>query len=204
MQACFIGKVALPCVWPPVFIPAGQRGRFDWLEKEICAASSDMHSILEKMVVDGGAVLLPEYVTITRSDGSTVSLGPALTQPHREFKRVEVVRTVRGPVAQEKVMEKEEDSGFEGDSDEEQEEFEEMLEKRRENLTDEERTQEDLDEKEEEEEMKAEQEEKKVKDETKQDSTDKDSNVEMDSEERRRMTKQRRRTQGKIQIRFLN
>ena len=190
MLTCYTAKVALATVWPPVFIPAGQRGQYDWLGEEVCAAGPTMHTLLENMVLEGGGVVpLPEYVTVTRPDGSTISLGPSLTQPHREMKRVEVVTTARGPVAKEKVEDEEEDSGFEEESDEEEQEFEEMLKKRREELSDEEREQEDEDAKEELQEAKEDVEEEKEK--------DKENNEnDVDVEERRRMKKQRRRSQG--------
>lgn len=172
--------MALPTVWPLAFIPTGHHGHYDWLGEEVCAAGPDIHDTLQKMVVDGGALLLPEYVIITRVDGTTVSLGPSLTQPHRQMKKVEIVTTARGPTAQPRGEEGEEDSGFEDGSDEEQE-FDDMMEKRREGLSDEERKLEDED--------LLEEEAEDIKEEKDEESDDE----EVDAEERRRRTKQRRR-----------
>ena len=92
-----------------------------------------MDRVLEKLVREGGDVPLPEYVTIQREDGSSISLGPRLTQPCTSTKSeaFEVVTTARGPMAQ--LLQ------CKGVSNTEEEEFKEMLERQRANLDDEER-----------------------------------------------------------------
>ena len=65
---------------------------------------------------------------VTRPDGSSVFLGPSLTQPHREIAKVEIVTTSRGPVAQArppplKSPGSEEKSGLEEESDEDEDKF---------------------------------------------------------------------------------
>ena len=131
--ACYVAKIAQPSVWPLAFIPRGQNGSVDWLGEEVCASGPKMDRVLEKLVREGGDVPLPEYVTISREDGSTVSLGPRLTQPCTSTKSgtYEVVTTARGPVAQ--LLQSRDLSSNE------EEELEEMLERRRANLDDEER-----------------------------------------------------------------
>ena len=60
-----------------------------------------MDRVLEKLVREGGDVPLPKCVTIQREDGSSICMGPRLTQPCTSNKPevFEVVTTARGPVA---------------------------------------------------------------------------------------------------------
>ena len=176
--ACYVGKIAQPSVWPLAFVPRGQNGSVDWLGEEVCASGPKMDRVLEKLVREGGDVPLPEYVTIQREDGSSISLGPSLTQPCTSTKSgvFEVVTTARGPVAQ-VLVQCEDVSG-------EEEEFEEMLERRRAALDDEERVLEEQAE-EEDNNLKPEEEEKEPKKEEAEDFGG--------EEERRRRVHQRRR-----------
>jgi hypothetical protein len=171
-------RVAVPTVWPPIFVGAGQRGKLDWLGDEIGFAHPTLPDILERAVVEEGPVPLTEHVTIVRKDKSSIFLGPSLTMPSRIFKKIEVKKTalrcfldVRRGGEEEKETEVEE------------EEFNSMLEKRREDLDEEERQEEDgLEEEEKIEEKKAEDEAfKKIK------------KSETDAEERRRLVRQGRR-----------
>ena len=179
--ACYVAKIAQPSVWPLAFIPRGQNGSVDWLGEEVCASGPKMDRVLEKLVREGGDVPLPEYVTILREDGSTVSLGPRLTQPCTSTKSgvFEVVTTARGPVAQ-LVQSKEVSNNVN-----EEEEFEEMLERRRANLDDEERVLEEQAEEDEDSEPKEEKEEPKKE----------EAENFGGEEERRRRVHQRRRIQ---------
>ena len=127
-----MAKIVQRSVWPLAFIPRGQTGSVDWLGEEVCASGPKMDRVLEKLVREGGDVPLPEYVTIQREDGSSISLGPHLTQPCTSTKSgvFEVVTTAREPMAQ--LLQCKVVSNTE-------EEFKEMLERRRANLDDEER-----------------------------------------------------------------
>ena len=177
-----MAKIAQPSVWPLAFILCSQNSSVDWLGEEVCASGPKMDRVLEKLVREGGDVPLPEYVTILREDGSTVSLGPRLTQPCTSTKSgvFEVVTTARGPVAQ-LVQSKEVSNNVN-----EEEEFEEMLERRRANLNDEERVLEEQAEEDEDSEPKEEKEEPKKKEEAENFGGE---------EERRRRVHQRRRIQ---------
>ena len=168
-------RVAVPTVWPPIFIGAGQRGKLDWLGDEIGFAHPSLPDILEKAVVEEGPVPLTENITIIRKDNSSVFLGPSLTMPSRTFKKIEIQRTACRIFLGEK-------RGDEGEEerDEEDEEFNSMLKKRHEDLEEEERLEEeDLEKMEEEEERKGK--EKKSK-----------KPKEIDPEERRRLVRQGR------------
>ena len=81
MLACYVAKIAQLSVWPLVFIPRSQNGSVDWLGEEVCATGPKMDRVLEKLVREGGDVPLPKYVIIQREDGSSICLGPRLTQP---------------------------------------------------------------------------------------------------------------------------
>ena len=162
------------------------QGKLDWLGEEVGAMGPNLHTALFDMVEDGGAIPLPEYITIKR-EGGQVCLGPSLTQYGRTTARVEVVgegdrRVVRALVRCQDIG-SEEDSGFET----EEEEFERMVEKRREELSDEEREIEELDDEAEEVEAKVE-EERKVKLEKEEE--------EGGAEARRKMVHQRRLSAG--------
>ena len=94
-----VARVALPGFWPMCFIPRGQGGSLDWLGEEIGVAGPNLYSIFQEMVLEG-PVLLPQYVTVTRGDGSKVALGPSLTQPCTtyRFERIEVRTSPQGRV----------------------------------------------------------------------------------------------------------
>ena len=79
--ACYMAKIVQRSVWPLAFIPRGQTGSVDWLGEEVCASGPKMDRVLENLMREGGDIALPEYVTIQREDGSSISLGPCLTQP---------------------------------------------------------------------------------------------------------------------------
>ena len=55
-----------------------------------------MDRVLENLMREGGDIALPEYVTIQREDGSSISLGPCLIQPCTSTKSgvLEVVKLV--------------------------------------------------------------------------------------------------------------
>ena len=170
-------RVAVPTVWPPIFVGAGQRGKLDWLGDEIGFAHPTLPDILEKAVVEEGPVPLTEYITIIRKDNSSVFLGPSLTMPSRIFKKIEVKRTATRMFLDGKRGDEDEE-----ERDDEDEEFNSMLKGRLEDLEEEERVEEeDLEDKEEEKKGK----EKKSK-------KPKDDNSKMDPEERRRLVRQGR------------
>ena len=131
--ASYVAKIAQPSVWPLAFIPCAVARTAVWTGWGRRSVPKMDRVMLEKLVREGGDVPLPEYVTIQREDGSSISLGPRLTQPctSTKFGAFEVVTTARGPVAQ--LLQ------CKGVSNTEEEEFEEMLERRRANLDDEER-----------------------------------------------------------------
>ena len=53
-------RVAVPTVWPPVFVGPGQRGKLDWLGDKIGFAHPTLPDTLEKAVVEEGPVPLTE------------------------------------------------------------------------------------------------------------------------------------------------
>ena len=85
--ACYVAKIAQPSVWPLVFILCSQNSS---------ASGPKMDRVLENLMREGGVIALPEYVTIQREDGSSISLGPCLTQPCTSTKSgvVEAVKIV--------------------------------------------------------------------------------------------------------------
>ena len=89
--ACYVAKIAQPSVWPLGFILqcglAGGGG--------LCLRAK-MDRVLENLMREGGDIALPEYFTIQREDGSSISLGPCLTQPCTSTKSgvFEVVKLV--------------------------------------------------------------------------------------------------------------
>ena len=174
-------RVSVPTVWPPIFVGPGQRGKLDWLGDEIGFAHGNVSDILEKAVVEEGPVPLIEYITIIRKDKPSIFLGPSLTMPTKNFKKVEIKKTsLRTFLDVKRGGEEEEEAAVE------EEEFNFVLEKRREDLEEEERHEEEhLEEEEMEEEKKAKEEDiKKQKNRKKE---------EMDPEERRRLVHQGRR-----------
>ena len=127
-------RVAVPTVWPPIFVGAGQRGKLDWLGDEIGFAHPTLPDVLEKAVVEEGHVPLTEYVTIICKDKTSIFLGPSLTMPSRIFQKIEVRKTalrifldVRRGGEEEEVEETEVEDG----------EFNSMLKKRHEDLEEE-------------------------------------------------------------------
>ena len=171
-------RVAVPTVWPPIFVGPGQKGKLDWLGDKIGFAHGNVSDILEKAVVEEGPVPLMEYITIIRKDKPLVFLGPSLTMPTKIFKKVEIKKTsLRTFLDVKRGGEEEEEAEVE------EEEFNSMLKKRQEDLEEEERhEEEDLEEEEIEEEKKGKEEDikKRKKEET-------------DPEERRRLVHQGRR-----------
>ena len=201
-----LSRVALPGYWPLLWIPRGQGGSLDWLGEEIGVADPSLHSIFQEMVLEG-PVLLPQYVTVRRGDGSKVALGPSLTQPCTtyRFERIEVRTSAQGRVYAVATQEEEE----------KEEEFHQILEERRaqylseeeKKMEDEEESQEDEDiarvrvEEEEDEddgekapkkEEEKKEEEKVEKKEKKKEKSCEDGEDETDAGWRRRMAKQRR------------
>ena len=141
-----LSRVALPGYWPLLWIPRGQGGSLDWLGEEIGVADPSLHSIFQEMVLEG-PVLLPQYVTVRRGDGSKVALGPSLTQPCTtyRFERIEVRTSAQGRVYAVATQEEEE---------KEEEEFHQILEERRaQYLSEEEKKMEDGEESQEEEDI---------------------------------------------------
>ena len=194
-----LSRVALPGYWPLLWIPRGQGGSLDWLGEEIGVAQPSLYSIFQEMVLEG-PVLLPQYVTVERGDGSKVALGPSLTQPCTtyRFERIEVRTSSQGRVYAVATQE-----------EEEKEEFHQILvERRAKHLSEEEERQEDEEEKKLEDEEDEEEDEDRNKDEKeegpKEEKKDgkKEEKKEEDSKDsggeeagpgkRRRMVKQRR------------
>ena len=197
-----LSRVALPGYWPLLWIPRGQGGSLDWLGEEIGVADPSLHSIFQEMVLEG-PVLLPQYVTVRRGDGSKVALGPSLTQPCTtyRFERIEVRTSAQGRVYAVATQEEEE----------KEEEFHQILEERRaqylseeeKKMEDEEESQEDEDiarvrveeEEDEDDGEKAPKKEEEKKEEEKVEKKEKsceDGEDETDAGWRRRMVKQRR------------
>ena len=177
LMLCHTMRVAVPTVWPPIFIGAGQKGKLDWLGDEVGLAHSSVSDILEKVVVEEGPVTLVENITIVRKNQSTIFLGPSLTLPGKTFKKVEIKKTSKRMFLDVKENTKE-DEGVELNT------FDEMMAKRHEELEDEERCEEEeVEEQEEMEEQKAKKEENKKT----------AAGPEDDAEERRRRIRQRRR-----------
>ena len=198
-----LSRVALPGYWPLLWIPRGQGGSLDWLGEEIGVADPSLHSIFQEMVLEG-PVLLPQYVTVRRGDGSKVALGPSLTQPCTtyRFERIEVRTSAQGRVYAVATQEEEE----------KEEEFHQILEERRaQYLSEEEKKMEDEEEIQEEEDIarvrveededendeeKAPKKEEEKKEEEKEENKKEKSNEigedETDAGWRRRMLKQRR------------
>ena len=174
-------RVAVPTVWPLIFVGPGQKGKLDWLGDEIGFAHPTLPDILERAVVEEGPVPLTEHVTIVRKDKSSIFLGPSLTMPSRIFKKIEVKKTALRCFLD--VRRGGEEEKEDKETEVEEEEFNSMLEKRREDLDEEERQEEDgLEEEEKIEEKKAEDVAfKKIK------------KSETDAEERRRLVRQGRR-----------
>ena len=97
MLACYVAEIVQWSVWPLEFISRGQTGSVDWLAgQEVYTSWPKTDRVLENLVREGGDVSLPEYVTIQREDGSSISLGPCLTQPYTSTKSgvFEVVKLV--------------------------------------------------------------------------------------------------------------
>ena len=188
-----LSRVALPGYWPMCFIPRGQGGSLDWLGEEIGVAGPSLYSIFQEMVLEG-PVLLPQYVTVTRGDGSKVALGPSLTQPCTtyRFERIEVRTSSQGRVYAVATQEEEE---------KDEAEFHQILvERRAKHLSEEEERQEDEEEKkledEEEDDDRDEDEEEGPKEEKKEEKKEEDredsGGEEAGPGKRRRMVKQRR------------
>ena len=186
---CHLARVALPGVWPLLFIPTGQHGVVDWLGKEVGSTGLEVHKALERMVVEEGPVPLPEYITVVRGDDSKVFLGPSLTQPGRFYKKIEVVRKETRVFAAAK-MTSEVEVGDEV-------EFEQMLSERARAQSDEQRAQEVEDETAEDEELHIEQDDL---DDDEDDMVVRTEEVwefeEGDAESRRARRRQRRRRSG--------
>ena len=191
-----LSRVALPGYWPLLWIPRGQGGSLDWLGEEIGVAQPSLYSIFQEMVLEG-PVLLPQYVTVERGDGSKVALGPSLTQPCTtyRFERIEVRTSSQGRVYAVATQEEEE----------KEEEFHQILvERRAKHLSEEEERQEDEEEKkledeedeEEDEDRNKDVEEEGPKEEKKEEKKEEDSKDSGGEEagpgKRRKMVKQRR------------
>ena len=200
---CHAARIAVPGVWPPIFVGRGHQGRLDWLV-EVGAMGPHLRAALETVVRDEGPVPLYENITIKKKDGTCVFLSPSLTLPSWDW---EVVTTMIKKTETRMYLDKriiEEDLNENVD---EEEEFEEMLNDRRGELEDDERLEEEILEEEEavedegfdegegaeeEIEVKSEGNEKKEK---KEEREEKEAEPDgLDAEERRRLVRQRRRS----------
>ena len=175
-------RVAVPTVWPPIFVGPGQKGKLDWLGEEIGFAQGDVCDIIEKAVVEEGPIPLIEYVTVFRKDKPPVYLGPSLTMPGKLFRKVEIRKTPQRIFLDVRRGGEEGEEAEGKDEEGEDEQFDSMMDRRREDMEEEEQQEER--EHEEEEEENEEEYAKKVMDGKKE---------ETDPEERRRPIHQGRR-----------